>query len=311
MIPRKLSPLKVVLIITTLIVIAWYTIGITAVRNEQTEETPMTQIRDLTNPANPFAYTIVTAASSNHFCPLLAFIYALHDTTKAIPSPHKPRVIVYDLGLNRLEREKLDSVVGRGFAQEVVTFDYAQYPKFWNIHIKRGEYAWKTGIVNEVAERYGGVVLWMDSGNRVTPQYLSQVVEHVQENGFYSPTSQGQMKDFTHPGLFAYFSDSVKRYGTLKNCNGAFIGFDSHNHTVMSKLVKPFLDCGLKQQCIAPRGSSRANHRQDQSVFTYLVVSNGWRCQMDPIPGMKIHQDQLCQIEIERRENPDMLEYVD
>ncbi|ORX82158.1 hypothetical protein K493DRAFT_361562 [Basidiobolus meristosporus CBS 931.73] len=308
---RKPSPLKLLLAILTLIVISLYILINSDIRSRELQDTLLSQLHDRSSPENVFPYTIVTAASSNHFCPLLAFVYALHGTTKMLPPAERPRVVVYDLGLSTAERAKLDRVVNRGFAQEIVTLNFTQYPTFWNIHLRRGEYAWKTGIIHEVAKKHGGVVLWMDSGNRVTPQYLPQVVEYINANGFYSPTSQGQMKDFTHPGLFAYFGDSAKRYGTLKNCNGAFIGFDTQNSTVMNKLMLPFFECGLKQPCIAPKGSSRANHRQDQSVFTYLVVSNGWRCQRDPIPGMKIHQDQLCQIEIEQQENPDILEYVD
>src|SRR5688572_6501547 len=46
------------------------------------------------------AFTIVTGASENHFCPMKAFIYSLNSTLVGLNA----RIIVYDLGMNRTQR---------------------------------------------------------------------------------------------------------------------------------------------------------------------------------------------------------------
>ncbi|KAK9727374.1 hypothetical protein K7432_001906 [Basidiobolus ranarum] len=253
----------------------------------------------LHNTQKSYQYTIVTAASSNHFCPLLGFLYSISDTLRLLPSDEQPRIVVYDLGLSPEERFKLNNITENGYATEVVSFDYSKYPSFWNIKAKRGEYAWKTGIINEVGEKHPGVVLWMDSGDRATPSFLRSVVAHITKNGYYSPTSTGFMGEFTHPGMYKYFKAPESRYSHIKNCNGAFIGYDSRNETIMSTLIRPFLDCAKVKKCIAPPGSSRINHRQDQSVFTYLVISRGWRCRNEEgLEGLSIHQDDDCKAQI-------------
>jgi hypothetical protein len=34
--------------------------------------------------------------------------------------------------------------------------------------------------------------------------------------------------------------------------------------------VREWCECTLRRECIAPEGSDRSNHRQDQAVFTIL-----------------------------------------
>ncbi|ORX90948.1 hypothetical protein K493DRAFT_193962, partial [Basidiobolus meristosporus CBS 931.73] len=91
------------------------------------------------------------------------------------------------------------------------------------------------------------------------------------EHGFWSPVSSGKVKGYMHPGVFEYFKRQMTNHPKLRNCNGAMIGVDSLNQTVMSSLVRPFKACTLVNDCIAPKGSSRANHRQDQAILTYLA----------------------------------------
>ncbi|ORX65552.1 hypothetical protein K493DRAFT_194356, partial [Basidiobolus meristosporus CBS 931.73] len=166
----------------------------------------------------------------------------------------------------------------KGYLHQLKEFDFAKYPQFWDVNKSRGEYGWKAGIINEVADEFPGTILWMDSGNRVFPHFLRKAVKYVDEHGFWSPVSSGKVKDYTHPGVFEYFKDQMTNYAELRNCNGAMIGINSLNQTVMNSLVRPFKECALIKDCIAPKGSSRANHRQDQAILTYLVHVNEWRC---------------------------------
>ncbi|ORX88479.1 hypothetical protein K493DRAFT_290539 [Basidiobolus meristosporus CBS 931.73] len=246
-----------------------------------------------------FKYTIVTAASANHFCPLQSYLYTLQDTIRYMPPSLRPRIVVYDLGIGEFQRATLEDFKAQGYFHELVTFDYSQYPSFWSVHINRGEYGWKTGIIYEVAQRYPGVILWMDSGDRAFPHFLVDVVNYVEKYGIFSPPSKGTIPDFTHPGMMKHFDDSMDRYAKFVNCNGAFIAFDARNTTIMNDVIKPWAQCGLLKDCIAPVGSSRANHRQDQAAFTYLMAKNGYRCRFDGLTGLLTHLDKDCKIQIE------------
>jgi len=51
---------------------------------------------------------------------------------------------------------------------------------------------------------------------------------------------------------------------------GAFLGFRKGS-TAYSKILPMWLSCAMDKACIAPEGSSRRNHRQDQSSLTLLT----------------------------------------
>jgi hypothetical protein len=38
--------------------------------------------------------------------------------------------------------------------------------------------------------------------------------------------------------------------------------------------------CSANRDCIAPKGSSRDNHRQDQAALTVLIHLNGYTCEL-------------------------------
>lgn len=250
-----------------------------------------------------FPYTIVTASSANHLCALESFLYALNDLRPDVE--HFPRVVVYNIGMNRTQLPILDQLQQNGLIDDLVTFDYFKYPRFWDVAINAGEYAWKTGIVHEAAERYGGVLIWLDAGNMVTTDFLENI-HHVvrRRHGFWSPRSVATMGRWTHPGMFAYYKEDPKTYARYANCNGAAIGFDADNATVRSDIIDAWYECGLDKRCIAPPGSSRANHRQDQAALSYLVYKSGFSCIQMPAKfyNLQIHRDVSCAANLLERE---------
>ncbi|ORX90699.1 hypothetical protein K493DRAFT_380241 [Basidiobolus meristosporus CBS 931.73] len=247
----------------------------------------------------PVEFTIVTAASKNHFCPLQGFLYSLKDSLKLLPAYMRPRVLVYDLGLGNSHHTAIRNMMAEGMLDELHTFNYSSYPSFWDVTVNRGEYAWKIGIIREVTQRYPGVVLWMDSGNRAFPRFFVDVVEHVQSHGFYSPLSSGNVRQWMHPGMPQYYNDDIEKYAEERNCNGAFVAVDSKNQAVMASIVNPWFGCALDKKCIAPDGSSRLNHRQDQAALTYLTLTSPYRCSYERLTGLLMHQDGDCERLIE------------
>ncbi|CAG8656705.1 19874_t:CDS:2 [Dentiscutata erythropus] len=113
-------------------------------------------------------------------------------------------------------------------------------------------------------------------------------------DGFFSPKSNGNLLKWTHPGVFKYFNDSTKKtkYEKSVNCNAAALLFDTER---VYHIIEEWEKCAHIKECIAPNGSNRTNHRQDQAILTYLMLNNNRRCGGNIISfGMRTHMDVYC-----------------
>ncbi|KAF9577554.1 hypothetical protein BGW38_007157, partial [Lunasporangiospora selenospora] len=241
-------------------------------------------------------FTIVTAASANHFCALESFLYSMADVLDGLERTEiRPSLVVYNLGGMTLEQEeRLEYLQKNQYMDEYHVFDYAKYPDFWNIKVARGEYGWKAGIIKEVADKHRGLILWLDSGNMLALDFLRYLPGYLDKYGFWSPQSSGNFIQYTHPGLPAFFGDSLDNYVDETNCNGAAVAFDASKDMIYNGLLKDWYTCSSTKECIAPKGSSRANHRQDQAALTYLAKRLRFTEQCRHYPehyGVTVHQD--------------------
>ncbi|CAO3627620.1 unnamed protein product [Cunninghamella blakesleeana] len=241
-------------------------------------------------------YTIVTAASANHFCALEAMLYIMQDLKQIVTPGLFPRIVVYSLGILPEQEIVLKNLHQHDYFDELIEFDYSKYPIFWNVSVNRGEYAWKPGAVKEIQEKYSGVIIWLDTGDVPNKRFIETIPSYVKQHGFWSPRSTGLMgAKFNHIGLFQYYKTSKKMYASKENCNGAVLGFDASNPKIVETLIQPWFDCALDKDCIAPKGSSRVNHRQDQSAISFLALRAGYQCFEYPeFHGLTIHQDDFC-----------------
>lgn len=244
-------------------------------------------------------YPIATGTSRNHICATGNLLESLHQA-----EPGR-RIIVYNLapwegsGITLEKLQILNPCVTR-----LIDFPYHQHPGWMNIsvstvpqcarrghraiascakhpltkHHSRGEYAWKAVIIKQVAEEYGGV-LWLDAGDIVTDA-LIYIDSQIFTLGVYSPSSEGIVQDWTHPKTIEYLARrffpvvSTRQLSLLlnrPNANGAFVGFRNN-----SVLLQMFYECCIIRACIAPDGSSRVNHRQDQAVLSVLMHLGGY-----------------------------------
>ncbi|CAH1757200.1 289_t:CDS:2 [Entrophospora sp. SA101] len=248
-------------------------------------------------------FTIVTAASKNHFRAIQCWLYDLKGATNSIKVSKRPRIIVYDIGLLKDQYKWLSILLDKGYMTELRRFDFEIYPEFWRIrNHTRGEYGWKPGIISEVVKDYPGPTLWLDSGTYVSPEFLEQFEFTLDYyNGFFSPTSYGNIQKWTHPGVFKYFNDDPNKYANFLNCNGAAVAFDSNK---VGSLVNDWVECALVKECIAPEGSSRENHRQDQAILTYLAARHKRFCEIKPrFFGLNTHMDGECKKKLKYYEN--------
>ncbi|GJJ78205.1 hypothetical protein EMPS_10564 [Entomortierella parvispora] len=172
------------------------------------------------------------------------------------------------------------------------------------------------------------ILLWLDSGDRISLPMLRWLPTSfsLRQLGVWSPQSPDTLHKWTHPGLAEYFDDSLDKFEPDEtNCNGAVIAWDLNHRGVRSinyhrdqtlsgnNLFLDWIACAKDEACIAPQGSSRSNHRQDQAALTYLIKKQ-FNITTTPVHesqdricfglpdqfGMLANQDKYCKESIER-----------
>jgi len=217
---------------------------------------------------------VVTAASTNHFGPLQYLLRSL----RAL----RARVECYDIGLTAAEVAALPR--WDGFLYHM--FDFAAHPAHMNVSINAGEYAWKPVIVADVVDRVrasgqAADVLWADAGTYF--HTLDRIADRVRgSRGLWVRASSGTMRQWTHPLMFEYLAADPALYADRSNADATLVGFATGSadagarEALYRDVVQPWKACAMAKACIAPSGSSRGNHRQDQAVLSYLVHHAGY-----------------------------------
>jgi hypothetical protein len=216
----------------------------------------------------------VTAASSNHAGPLRYLLESLRRL--------EARVDCYDLGLTADEVRALPRWDGLSYH----AFNYAAYPAHLNVATNAGEYAWKPVIVAEVADRIRASgepddVLWSDAGSYF--EALDPIAERIAASrGLWLRRSSGTMRQWTHPLMLEFLHADAARFAERPNADATLVGFATGHRSadvregVYRDIIVPWKACALAKDCIAPAGSSRENHRQDQAALSCLVHRAGY-----------------------------------
>lgn len=235
-------------------------------------------------------FIVVTGASQNHFNSLKQFLRTVN--------LHAIDCFVFNLGLDEASVSELHAFAGIHLRE----FDYSKYPAYYNIHVNAGEYAWKPAIIKLVKDELESgrnisdntVLLWCDSGDKL-PMNTQYIYNYIRDNKIFSPSSSGDIRLWTHPKTLEFFSiSSSDNILTNTNRNGAILGF-----ALGDARVRTFIDTidshAAIKECIAPEGSNRSNHRQDQAMFTILyyrfIHDNSLPKCTDEYLGIRIHCD--------------------
>jgi hypothetical protein len=217
---------------------------------------------------------VVTAASSNHAAPLRYMLESLRRL--------RARVECYDLGLSAAEVRALPRWAGFLYHK----FDYAAHPPHLDVEVNAGEYAWKPAIVAAVVDRLRAAneaedVLWSDAGSYF--HALEPLAARLRASGgLWVRASSGTMRQWTHPATLARLGADPREYADRRNADATLIGFATGSapapvrERLYERVIAPWKACALDRDCIAPAGSSRRNHRQDQAVLSYLVHKGGY-----------------------------------
>lgn len=202
----------------------------------------------------------VSAAEKNYFSQLIALI-------ESFLSHSKCRIIIYDIGLEKNQVEKLTKEYPD---IEIRSFDFKKYPEFISQYFddKLGNYAWKPIIVNEVLIEFKSKVVWLDAGNLITSKIIFLKIS-LTALGLVVPVSSNRIVDWTHSKTIEHIGLNNKFLNSNNYASG-LIGFD-YNFSIAKQISSKWSEFSQIQECISPIGSSRENHRQDQAVLTLLL----------------------------------------
>ena len=222
---------------------------------------------------------LITGASGNHAKSLVRLL----ESVKRYEPDMKVRV--YDLGLGEY-RAAVEAV-----GYEISMFPYDKYPDFVDITKNAGHYAWKPLIIAEACETEDDDVFWLDGGCLLSGS-LDRIRETIHKNGIYSPISQGCLKDWTYPTVLdnLHVTARVRR---MPNRSGGVVGV-AKNSLEGRRIVTTWRRLCSDKRFICPDGSSRRNHRQDQSVLSILMAQSadrGYSKSDDGLFSVMIHQD--------------------
>lgn len=205
---------------------------------------------------------IVTAFDSTHFLSGIQLLESLFEFG------HGAETIAYNLGLTDSESEEIQ----RRFPQiDLRVFPFNKYPSFFNVKKNAGQYAWKPVIIASLLEESADHVIWLDAGDKLISN-LDNFNKLVDKYGFFSVPTSNTILELTH-------HQSIKLLGVNElfcaqlQLSAAFIGFCTKD-TVARELLSDWVANSVNENVIAPRGSDRSNHRQDQSIFNLLIARN-------------------------------------
>ena len=228
-------------------------------------------------------FIIITGADSSHYKSLVQLLSSIMLYEK------NTKVIVFDLGLTDLEKNKLNEKIKTIETIEIRKFDYSKYPNFFNIKINAGEYAWKPVIISNILNEFKCSVIWMDAGDVILSP-LKTIRKILNLTGFYSPYSEKKISSWTHPKTLKFLEASSKIL-EKRNLNGACIAAN-YNFSEVKEVIDKWKQCALMKECIAPEGSSRKNHRQDQATLSVIAYQgNIVNLLFKKFYGFKIQQD--------------------
>ena len=215
----------------------------------------------------------VSAFSDNHFKEAREM---LRIVTECLP---ETTIIIYDLGLSDSHQKAL---------RTYNNVELRHFP-FWAYrpHVRHlRNYAWKPLIVKQVSSEYD-FIMYGDSSVRLISCNITTALQHLLEFPFFGNPILSKAVQFAHDGMIRYLQ-FPKRRRDMKDVasvmGGCWLMWATYE--MKMKLIEPWVDCALNEDCIAPFGSQISGcnmsdindgsyagcHRYDQSALNLILA---------------------------------------
>lgn len=223
---------------------------------------------------------IITGSSSLYFPRIKNLLGSIMTHASATTA------VVYDLGLTDAQ---IDEITSWGFKVERLGVSSS------GLHGRAGEgwdkssYAFKPQVILHAVSKYG-CVLWLDSSFEIHAP-LTCVFDQILEDGlllsvnsWLFPSVYAHRATLERFGVWHPSSEQSKQQEKIDQLpleiQSGIVGVSSTHQHIVDMIIKPWAECARQPECIAPEGSDKSNHRQDQTVLNAIVVSLGRRAGM-------------------------------
>lgn len=214
---------------------------------------------------------LITGSNDYYFLVLLQFI------KQYISLNLDGTLIIYDLGLNENNLTQLYENITANII--VKKFDYNQYPDHVNLYKYNGlycSYAFKPiCIYNECIINPECPTIWLDCGNIFSSYSINKILESIDKYGFYCPVGNYERSiesvELNHPTTMKLIGlTEYEHHNNLQTRHACVCGI-KYNTDASKYIIDNWYKYSLQKDIIMPYGSSRNNHRQDQSILSGLM----------------------------------------
>ena len=209
-------------------------------------------------------FKIITISDTHFFDALTNLLTSIQKYEPSI------EVVIIDIGLT----EKQLVFLKNNFSYKIKKFNFDNFPIFFKDYDsdgKLGSYAWKApALFNEFYKSEKNII-YLDAGCELRKS-LNSLKFIILKNGFYSPESSNNIEYWTHPQTLKIMK-AKKNLLRKRNFSSGIVGMAIDNE-INQMIIEDWAKFSQIKDVIAPKGSSRKNHRQDQSILNILVHQN-------------------------------------
>lgn len=219
------------------------------------------------------SYKIITGANDDYILTLINFINYHSKIGIKIKN-----LTVYDLGLSELNLSKLKNLTNQQL--NIKKFEYYNYPEHVNLSKYKGlfcSYAFKPIIIYNEATIFNNIpIIWLDCACNITIEILNRMIDSINSYGFYCPVGNYEKTiesvELNHKQTLNLLG--VSQYQHLNELQTRLSGVCGVNYEIFhgKSILDDWYKCSLNKEIIMPEGSSRNNHRQDQTVLSVLMM---------------------------------------
>lgn len=217
-------------------------------------------------------YKIITGANDSFILTLLDFLN--HHISIGIGLEN---IIIYNLGLNETNLQKVKYILNN--KSEIKNFDYKEYPEHVNLDKFNGlycSYAFKPIIIyNEANSNNNIPIIWLDCACRATIEILNNIIDAINIFGFYCPIGNYEKTiesiELNHPQTLNLLGITKNQHINELQTRLACVCGVNYNSLNGNEILNDWYNYSLDKKIIMPNGSSRNNHRQDQTVLSALM----------------------------------------
>ena len=220
-------------------------------------------------------YKVLTCANSRYFVALRKFIH--HYNHEQLPFDD---LIVYDIGLTNDEENEL-CILEEKYGFHIHKLDFSKYPEHVNLNIEKwsglyNSYAFKAIIIHKILQTINVPLFFLDCSLGFGTNTFEKISENVAKNNFWITVSahKGAINsvELNHPEMLKHFNIDKN---DIITCASGIIGMN-YSDPYCKKIIDEWYENSLIENVIIPRGSSRNNHRQDQSVLSCVLHNNNF-----------------------------------